>query len=239
MEGKRKRFAYFCVAPLHVVGKFLISTEEKLICYPRKKEWDQWDAYCFISSVLSKQHQLAEDESERESERARETDGKRSRLHVLLDIKVHNVCILMHLCCHLFLRFVHEENQGDGIGIAVRVCRTNERPHFQFVSCSQQDTRVSETILARRSLCSALALRQKLAWITRILDVQSIDILTASMINYIRQSAGVRFWPQPVFFFFFFPGSEGSRREGRWREQKEEWKAFLPSLSWGGNNLEC
>lgn len=69
--GKMKRFAYFCVASLHVVGKFLISTEEKLICYPRKKEWDQWDAYCFISSVLSKQHQLAEDESERGRERER------------------------------------------------------------------------------------------------------------------------------------------------------------------------
>lgn len=102
------------------------------------------------------------------------------------------------------------------IGTAARFCRTNERLHFQFVSHSQQDMRVSETNpSACRSLCSALALRQKLAW--RILDVQSVDILVASLINYIRPSTGVRCWPQPVFL-----GSEGRLREGRWRERKEE-----------------
>lgn len=94
----------------------------------------------------------------REEARASETDGKRCRLHVLLDIKVHNVCILMHLCCHLFLRFLHKENQRDCIGIAARVCRTNKRLHFQFVSYSQQDAQVSETILACATLSVLLPL---------------------------------------------------------------------------------
>lgn len=59
-----RRFAYSAVARLCVAGKFLISTEEKLICYPRKEEQYQRDAYSFISRVLSKQHQLAELERE-------------------------------------------------------------------------------------------------------------------------------------------------------------------------------
>jgi len=59
-----RRFTYSSLAPLYVVGKFLISTEKKLICFPRKEEQYQRDAYSFISRVLSKQHQLAELERE-------------------------------------------------------------------------------------------------------------------------------------------------------------------------------
>lgn len=67
-----RRFTYSAVAsPLYVVGKFLISTEEKLICYPRKEEQYQRDAYSFISRVLSKQHQLAELERDRVRENNR------------------------------------------------------------------------------------------------------------------------------------------------------------------------
>lgn len=51
-----------------------------------------------------------------------------------------------------FAQILHKENQGDGGGLAERMCRTNERLHFQFVSYSQQDARVSETILAHAAL---------------------------------------------------------------------------------------
>lgn len=73
-----RRFTYSAVAPpLYVVGKFLISTEEKLICYPRKEEQYQRDAYSFISRVLSKQHQLAELERDRVRENNRTNTGSK------------------------------------------------------------------------------------------------------------------------------------------------------------------
>lgn len=83
-----RRFTYSAVAPLYVVGKFLISTEEKLICYPRKEEKYQRDAYSFISRVLSKQHQLAE----LERDRVREHNGKKNYRHQIFCIQeVHSL----------------------------------------------------------------------------------------------------------------------------------------------------
>lgn len=74
-----RRFTYSAVAsPLYVVGKFLISTEEKLICYPRKEERYQRDAYSFISRVLSKQNQLTELERDRVRENRKNTGTKYS-----------------------------------------------------------------------------------------------------------------------------------------------------------------
>lgn len=79
-----RRFTYSTLAPLYVVGKFLISTEEKFICYPRKEEQYQRDAYSFISRVLSKQHQLPELQRE-------EIMGEKYRHQIFCIQEVHSL----------------------------------------------------------------------------------------------------------------------------------------------------
>lgn len=81
------------------------------------------------------------------------------------------------------------------------------------------------------SLCSLVALRQNLAW--RILDVQSIDILSARLINYIRQRAGMRFCLQPVFVL----RGAGMRADGGSERSAGGMKGVLAKFSAEGETI--